>query len=31
VSVAIEVDEERIVGVVEDEGRGCEPATVEGW
>ena len=30
VSVAIEVDEERIVGVVEDEGRGCEPVTVEG-
>jgi signal transduction histidine kinase len=30
VSVAVEVEGERVVGVVEDEGRGFEPATVKG-
>ena len=30
VSVAVEVEGERVVGVVEDEGRGFEPAAVEG-
>jgi signal transduction histidine kinase len=30
VGVAVEVEGDRIVGVVEDEGRGFEPATVEG-
>jgi signal transduction histidine kinase len=30
VSVAVEVEGDRIVGVVEDEGRGFEPTTVEG-
>ena len=29
-SVAVEVEGERVVGIVEDEGRGFEPATVEG-
>jgi signal transduction histidine kinase len=30
VSVAVEVEGERVLGVVEDEGQGFEPATVEG-